>query len=769
MRAFSALVMLALLSSPCYGKTYPPASLDGSNWWEVCYSFDYIDTNEDEFSVNCDASHYWCVDCEVDGFWCISRWCKDVIACSPESVSKIIANSTYIICIKRTDTSFEEDMLTAIFEVVDAAFNIAIVASLLKWVGKTLLKGARSVFTFFTKASVSSVVAITEESSAVKKFMEAVKAGGDENAIQIAMEAFVESTIKKRYGVVAEELLAKQVSLNNVESLETLESEVAALPGELEAIEKKNVEQLMRPYEGPIESARLRGDETLAKAIEADRDTHVRLWRNDYDIQQKKIMEQFAFESDEYLRNAFTRARESFNPAINSRRRLLQVQTPPLRPPSPTPTPRPPSPMLPPPPLPTPTPRPPPPRPPSPTPPPSPMPPPRPPPRQSGTSTVFVVENIATLPDSVSQEFTKSMEIHTGKPLPHLEFPSPSSGRLRASPMSCGYVEMVPANCTSSNGVTSNTTTYAQRACNSIPYDKFITLTFSAPVMECTPSNNTSTNSKSCSLTPEWIKYTKFNPRLGHPADAGQYKYLLSWIHPDEQQVVAHPYVSYGGQNSYDPSHDEGCNLLCEHVTAKAKRRHNRMRMHPGAWYYSAASAGKLGGIFSVETTNLLSLVIMQLETVLDASLGGDFIPFSQEFKPTSVRNVNRQCAERELHRMTAGNELKTTYTEEEFKTTFDFKGDVDYCSGRGEIVNKNLIAPRLPSQEAWLNNAFSMIHALTENMDRITKEFILLKNQTRDDWILLSQISLRGMSLKMRIIDYLWKGAAKLQPTFTY
>ena len=709
MKVVNALLMLALLGSPCRGETFFAPSPDFGNWWEVCNSYNYHDIDGDYFSASCEPGMF-CINskCATESdVWCNEHICSR--KCTPKSLTHVAEHADMMFCLRKLDTTTTEELIEGFSQALDYGFTALLIFQAGQIVGSIVRAGARSLMSLFARSSMS-LRTLTTEGEVAALITEAAEGHQFSNVA----EALTETVGVKKYGVVGGDIYEKSVGGR---VLSDYKQKVSDILGDLERSREAEMLDLRSTYAQKIEKARLTGGE-LEEKIQEELQIKLNTIREEYMADQKKIIDTFSnthYSHFENLKQNFI-SKKKIDPSINGRR-LLQNQTSP----------------------------------------------------GAGTALIVALENIASLPDWVSEWFTNAMQLHTGKSLPRLEFPSRHDKKLRASRPPCGFVEMVPSNCTSSGGVTSLTPTYAHTACESIPYDQFVTLSIPAPVFECLPSTVATKKPQACKLSPRWDNYTSRNPRLGHPAEARQYKYVNTWIHPIEKQVIAHPYVSYGGQNPYYPSHDIGCNLACEAMFAAAKNRHNWMRMHPNAWYFSAGAVGKLGGIFSLETTNQLTLIIMQLETVLDASLGGEFIPHTKEFHPSSIRHPNRQCAEHELQRMSANNELRADYTQEEYDTLLKFDSTRDYCNREGAVINRDFLTPRLPSMESWLNNAFGMQKALSEIMDRVVGEFILLQFPSDDDWVLLSQISIRVMTLRTRLIDYTWKGAAKLQPLIRY
>ena len=287
--------------------------------------------------------------------------------------------------------------------------------------------------------------------------------------------------------------------------------------------------------------------------------------------------------------------------------------------------------------------------------------------------------------------------------------------------------------------------TYAHAACKTIASENITSYAFKVPVMTL-GENNT------WHIDPVWKTLTARHPRLGHPADARHHKNVLGWIHPEEKQIVAYPYLTFGNFMPYSPSDDAEGTLEYEGFLQLEKDLHAQKIAHPDRW---AVSAGGGGGIFSRETMTTLHAITERVETVTTAANAGDYLSYSGEFLPSTIRDPQRVCA---------GIATSGAWGQHGFQggnTSTPFVGG-DYCGA---------IKPRtgLPSTKLMMETGFHMYAGLSDAMDAAVGDFVSSNARSPADWDWLGRLSLTVMSLKLRTLHYVWTFGAGMQPMPEY
>ena len=347
-----------------------------------------------------------------------------------------------------------------------------------------------------------------------------------------------------------------------------------------------------------------------------------------------------------------------------------------------------------------------------------------------------------TVPDrETHEEFSNAILEYTGTPPIDLRFPASRHARkmLENTGGMCGFVNITMPG-------TPGKITYAHTACKTIVSENITMYAFRVDILTM-DKNNT------WHIDPSWNILTSRYPRLGHPADARQHKDVLSWIHPEEKQVVAYPYLSFGNFIPYNQADDAGSTLENEGLLQMKKDLHAQKIAHPNHW---DVSAGGGGGIFSRETMTTLHAVMERVETVTTAANAGDYLSYSGEFPHSTIRDPQRVCAG--IVKYGAWGQS-------------GFRGDIKtepFVEGRNYC---GAIKPRtgLPSTKLMMETGFHMYAGLSNVMDAAVRDFVSSGARSRDDWYWLSRLSLAVMDMKMRTLHYVWTFGAKLQPEYTH
>ena len=354
---------------------------------------------------------------------------------------------------------------------------------------------------------------------------------------------------------------------------------------------------------------------------------------------------------------------------------------------------------------------------------------------------IVMHEHWSILDTEVHKKFFDTILEYTGTPPLDVQFPAPRRTRKMLENTTtggmCGFVNV------SMPETPGGKTTYANTACKTTVSENITSFLFPQKLMTL-DKNNT------WHIDPSWNILTALHPRLGHPADARQHKGVLSWIHPEEKQVVAYPYLSFGNFIPYIPS-DAPSTMEHEGFLQMEKDLHAQKIAHPD---HRAVSAGGGGGIFSRETMTTLHAVIERVETVITAANAGDYLSYSGEFPPSTIRDPQKVCAG-----IVASGAWKA-YGFPGGNTTTPVKGK--YCGA---------IRPQtgLPSTTLMMETGFHMYAGLSNVMDAAFEDFVSSGARSRADWYWLSRLSLTVMGWKIQALHYIWTFAAGMQPVPVY
>jgi hypothetical protein len=369
-------------------------------------------------------------------------------------------------------------------------------------------------------------------------------------------------------------------------------------------------------------------------------------------------------------------------------------------------------------------------------------------PPADGTNTFVVFNEHVTVPnEEIHKRFAQTILEYTGTPPLDLKLPSAHRNRKMLANDTvdeCGYVKISPPVTLGGNF------TYAHDACKTTASKNITSYVFLRTIMELDQNGIGK-------LTPSWLELTKNDPRLGHPADAGKYNDVLSWVNPLEQQVVAYPYTSFGHLLPYAPVMDAGCDQDYEagnHLQIKA---HLNKIAHPELW---DVSVGGGGGIFSRETMTTLYEVMSRVRTVTTAAMNGDYLSYSGEFQKSTLRNPQRLCAgakkafEWKKGGVPGGNTANATFV----------KGH-NYCG-------KSAARPAfgIPPTKLLLDTTVHMYAGLSNVKAAIFTEFTSAPGfRTPADWNWLSRLSLEILGGQISALNFGWTPATGQQPEPEY
>jgi hypothetical protein len=354
-------------------------------------------------------------------------------------------------------------------------------------------------------------------------------------------------------------------------------------------------------------------------------------------------------------------------------------------------------------------------------------------PPADGTNTFVVFNEHVTVPnEEIHKRFAQTILEYTGTPPLDLKLPSAHRNRKMLADDTvdeCGYVKISPPVTPGGNF------TYAHDACETTASKNITSYAFLRTIMELDQNGIGK-------LTPSWLELTKNDPRLGHPADAGQHKDVLSWVNPLEQQVVAYPYTSFGHLLPYAPVMDADCDQDYEagnHLQIKA---HLNKIAHPELW---DVSVGGGGGIYSRETMTTLYEVMSRVRTVTTAAMNGDYLSYSGEFQKSTLRNPQRLCAGAKKAFEWKNNGVQGGTTDVLFKETRNYCGNSMARPAFG-IPPKKLLMDTMVHMYAGLSNVKAAIFAEFTSAPR-----------TPADWNWLGRLSLEILGGQIMTLNFGW------------
>jgi hypothetical protein len=357
-------------------------------------------------------------------------------------------------------------------------------------------------------------------------------------------------------------------------------------------------------------------------------------------------------------------------------------------------------------------------------------------PQADDKNTRFLVLNDhVTVPnEEIHKRFTETISEYTGKPPLDLHLPSARHNRkmlANDTAGACGYVKITPPATPGGNFI------YAQDPCETFASENIMSFAFLWDVMKIDQNGNES-------YDPSWLALTKNDPRLSHPADANQHKDVLSWVHAEEQQVVAYPYRSFGNLLPYTPAMDADYDQNYEgskHLQIKA---HLNKIAHPELW---DVSVGGGGDIFSRGTMTTLYEVMDRVQTVTAAAKNGDYISYSGEFQHSTLRNPQRVCAGAKKAFEWKNNGVQGGNTDVLFKETRNYCGN-------------SMVRPAfgIPPKKLLMDTGMHMYAGLSNVKAAIFAEFVAAPGiRTRKEWYRLSKISLDILWGQIQALNFMW------------
>ena len=355
-----------------------------------------------------------------------------------------------------------------------------------------------------------------------------------------------------------------------------------------------------------------------------------------------------------------------------------------------------------------------------------------PPADRKNTSLVVFNEHVTVPNEEIHKRFAQTILEYTGSPPLDLKLPSAHRNRkmlANDTVGACGYVKISPPVTPGGNF------TYAHDACKTTASENITSYVFPRTIMEL--DDNGTYN-----VHPSWLTLTKNDPRLGHPADAGKYNDVLSWVNPLEQQVVAYPYTSFGHLLPYAPVMDADCDQDYEagnHLQIKA---HLNKIAHPELW---DVSVGGGGGIYSRETMTTLYEVMSRVRTVTTAAMNGDYLSYSGEFQKSTLRNPQRLCAGAKKAFEWKNNGVQGGTTDVLFKETRNYCGNSMARPAFG-IPPKKLLMDTMVHMYAGLSNVKAAIFAEFTSAPR-----------TPADWNWLGRLSLEILGGQIKALNFGW------------
>jgi hypothetical protein len=357
-------------------------------------------------------------------------------------------------------------------------------------------------------------------------------------------------------------------------------------------------------------------------------------------------------------------------------------------------------------------------------------------PQVDDKNTAFLVLNDhVTVPnEKIHKRFAEKISEYTGTPPLDLQLPSARHNRkmlANDTAGACGYVEITPPVTLGDNFI------YAHDACETFASENIMSVAFFWDVMKFEQNGSES-------YDPSWLARTKNDPRLGHPADAIQHKDVLSWVHAEEQQVVAYPYRSFGNLLPYTPAMDAGYDQIYEgskHLQIKA---HLNKIARPELW---DVSVGGGGDIFSRGVMTTLYEVMDRVQTVTAAAMNGDYLSYSGEFQHSTLRNPQRVCAgEKKAMEWKKGGVQGGT-------TDVLFKETRNYC---GKSAAKSTFG--IPPKKLLMDTGMHMYAGLSNVKAAIFAEFVAAPGiRTRKEWYWLSKISLDILWAQIQTLNFMW------------